>query len=63
MGKVLSQVSDWNEKDDGEEEPSSLACMLGTQMNRWIDTNVLKENSIIRLDRVTVNTIDKRHGR
>ena len=62
MGKVLSQVSDWNEKGK-EEEPSSLACMLGTQMNRWIDTNVLKENSIIRLDRVTVNTIDKRNGR
>lgn len=61
MGKVLSQVSDWNEEEEGE--LSSLACMLGTQMNRWIDTNVLKENSIIRLDRVTVNTIDKRNGR
>lgn len=40
-----------------------LACMLGTQMNKLIETNSLKENSIIRVDRVMVNAIDKQNGR
>ncbi|CAF4654935.1 unnamed protein product, partial [Rotaria magnacalcarata] len=40
-----------------------LACMLGTQMNKLIETNTLKENSIIRIDRVMVNSIDKQNGR
>lgn len=40
-----------------------LACMLGTQMNKLIETNTLKENSIIRVDRVMVNAIDKQNGR
>lgn len=40
-----------------------LACMLGTQMNQLIDRNSLKENSIIRIDRVMTNAIDKQSGR
>ncbi len=40
-----------------------LACMLGTQMNHLIETNSLKENSVIRIDRVMVNAIDKQNGR
>jgi hypothetical protein len=40
-----------------------LACMLGTQMNKLIETNSLKENSIVRIDRVMVNAIDKQNGR
>jgi hypothetical protein len=40
-----------------------LACILGTQMNKLIETNTLKENSIVRIDRVMVNAIDKQHGR
>jgi len=40
-----------------------LACMLGTQMNKLIETNALKENSIVRIDRVMVNTVDKQNGR
>ncbi|CAF5195750.1 unnamed protein product, partial [Rotaria magnacalcarata] len=35
---------------DGKSTFSS--CMLGTQMNKLIETNTLKENSIIRIDRV-----------
>jgi hypothetical protein len=41
----------------------NLACMLGTQMNKLIETNSLKENAIIRVDRVMVNAIDKQNGR
>ncbi len=37
--------------------------MLGTQMNKLIEMNSLKENSIIRIDRVMVNAIDKQNGR
>jgi len=40
-----------------------LACMLGTQMNNLIETKSLKENSIVRIDRVMVNAIDKQNGR
>jgi len=40
-----------------------LACMLGTQMNKLIEMNTLKENSIVRIDRVMVNSIDKQNGR
>ena len=40
-----------------------IACMLGTQMNKLIEENSLKENSIIRVDRVMVNAIDKQNGR
>jgi hypothetical protein len=40
-----------------------LACMLGTQMNKLIEMNSLKENSIVRIDRVMVNSIDKQNGR
>jgi hypothetical protein len=40
-----------------------LACMLGTQMNNLIETKSLKENSIVRVDRVMVNAIDKQNGR
>jgi hypothetical protein len=40
-----------------------IACMLGTQMNKFIETNSLKENSIVRIDRVMVNAIDKQNGR
>jgi hypothetical protein len=40
-----------------------LACMLGTQMNKLIEINSLKENSIIRVERVMVNAIDKQNGR
>jgi hypothetical protein len=40
-----------------------LACMLGTQMNKLIETNFLKENSIVRIDRLSVNAIDKQNGR
>lgn len=39
------------------------ACMLGTQMNKLIETESLKENSIVRVDRVMVNSIDKQNGR
>ncbi|CAF4765905.1 unnamed protein product [Rotaria sp. Silwood1] len=46
---------------DGKSTFSS--CMLGTQMNKLIETNSLKENSIIRVDRVMVNSIDKQNGR
>ncbi|CAF1163449.1 unnamed protein product [Adineta ricciae] len=46
---------------DGKSTFSS--CMLGTQMNHLIDNHSLKENSIIRIQRVMVNTIDKRTGR
>ncbi|CAM4870960.1 unnamed protein product [Rotaria socialis] len=46
---------------DGKSTFSS--CMLGTQMNKLIETNTLKENSIIRIDRVMVNSIDKQNGR
>jgi hypothetical protein len=37
--------------------------MLGTQMNKLIETNFLKENSIVRIDRLSVNAIDKQNGR
>jgi hypothetical protein len=37
--------------------------MLGTQMNKLIEMNSLKENSIVRIDRVMVNAIDKQSGR
>ncbi len=37
--------------------------MLGTQMNKLIEMNSLKENSIIRIDRVMANAIDKQNGR
>jgi len=37
--------------------------MLGTQMNKLIENSTLKENSIIRVDRVMVNAIDKQNGR
>jgi hypothetical protein len=37
--------------------------MLGTQMNKLIEINSLKENSIIRVERVMVNAIDKQNGR
>jgi hypothetical protein len=37
--------------------------MLGTQMNKLIEANSLKENSIVRVDRVMVNAIDKQNGR
>ena len=37
--------------------------MLGTQLNKLIDMNSLKENSIVRIDRVMVNSIDKQNGR
>ncbi len=40
-----------------------LACMLDTKMNKLIETNSLKENSIVRIDRVMVNTVDKQNGR
>ncbi|CAF1292607.1 unnamed protein product [Adineta steineri] len=46
---------------DGKATFSS--CMLGTQMNKLIETNSLKENSIVRIDRVMVNSIDKQNGR
>ncbi|CAF1322117.1 unnamed protein product [Adineta steineri] len=46
---------------DGKSTFSS--CMLGTQMNKLIETNSLKENSIVRIDRVMVNIIDKQNGR
>ncbi|CAF1562798.1 unnamed protein product [Rotaria magnacalcarata] len=39
------------------------SCMLGTQLNRLIETNSLKENAIVRIDRVMVNAIDKQNGR
>jgi hypothetical protein len=37
--------------------------MLGSRLNKLIETNFLKENSIVRIDRVMVNTIDKETGR
>jgi hypothetical protein len=37
--------------------------MLGTQLNKLIDMHSLKENSIVRIDRVMVNSIDKQNGR
>ena len=40
-----------------------LACILGTQMNKLIEMNSLKENSIVRINRVIVNAIDKQSGR
>lgn len=40
-----------------------VACMLGTQLNKLIEKNSMKENSIIRVDRVMVNAIDKQNGR
>ncbi|CAF0927115.1 unnamed protein product [Adineta ricciae] len=46
---------------DGKSTFSS--CMLGTQMNKLIETESLKENSIVRIDRVMVNSIDKQNGR
>ncbi|CAF0967358.1 unnamed protein product [Adineta ricciae] len=46
---------------DGKSTFSS--CMLGTQMNHLIDNRSLKENSIIRIQRVMMNTIDKQSGR
>ncbi|CAF3183622.1 unnamed protein product [Rotaria sp. Silwood2] len=46
---------------DGKSTFSS--CMLSTQMNILIETNSLKENSIVRIDRVMVNAIDKQSGR
>ncbi|CAF3669774.1 unnamed protein product [Rotaria sp. Silwood1] len=46
---------------DGKSTFSS--CMLGTQMNKLIEMNTLKENSIVRIDRVMVNAIDKQSGR
>ncbi|CAF1246914.1 unnamed protein product [Rotaria sordida] len=46
---------------DGKSTFSS--CMLGTQMNQLIEMNSLKENSIVRIDRVMVNAIDKQTGR
>lgn len=46
---------------DGKSTFSS--CMLGTQMNKLIEMNSLKENSIVRVDRVMVNSIDKQNGR
>ncbi len=32
-------------------------------MNKLIETNSLKENSIVRLDRVMASAIDKQNGR
>ncbi len=32
-------------------------------MNNLIETKSLKENSIVRVDRVMVNAIDKQNGR
>ncbi|UJR37326.1 hypothetical protein I4U23_030034 [Adineta vaga] len=46
---------------DGKSTFSS--CMLGTQMNKLIEMQSLKENSIVRVDRVMVNSIDKQNGR
>lgn len=37
--------------------------MLGTQMNKLIEAKTLKENSIVRIDRVMLNAIDKQNGR
>ncbi|UJR08912.1 hypothetical protein I4U23_013166 [Adineta vaga] len=46
---------------DGKSTFSS--CMLGTQMNHLIDDKSLKDNSIVRIERVMVNAIDKQNGR